>query len=180
MRIQKTLNHGNTRWRVSISLHGKRRQRFFTSRDEARAWLNSIEADSTGFWSNRTPEEQRDIVSAFNLASKRGVSIYQCILNSPSQLTPFPYPMLLEGMPRSSNSDHYALHLSSKSNYTSHSWPDSSPIRCATRFHQANWKSGSTPETGSDPPLMECLPRLGHSSVGASGKATPRTTRARP
>jgi len=75
MRIQKTLNHGNTRWRVTISLHGKRRQRFFTSRDEARAWLNSIEADSTGFWCNRTPEEQRDIVSAFNLASKRGVSI---------------------------------------------------------------------------------------------------------
>ena len=55
MRIQKTLNHGNTRWRVTISLHGKRRQRFFTSRDEARAWLNSIEADSTGFWCNRTP-----------------------------------------------------------------------------------------------------------------------------
>ena len=88
MRIQKTLNHGNTRWRVSISLHGKRRQRFFTSRDEARAWLNSIEADSTGFWCNRTPEEQRDIVSAFNLASKRGVSIYQCILNSPAKLKP--------------------------------------------------------------------------------------------
>ena len=90
MRIQKTLNHGNTRWRVTISLHGKRRQRFFTSRDEARAWLNSIEADSTGFWSNRTPEEQRDIVSAFNLASKRGVSIYQCILNSPAKLNPLP------------------------------------------------------------------------------------------
>ena len=88
MRIQKTLNHGNTRWRVTISLHGKRRQRFFTSRDEARAWLNSIEADSTGFWCNRTPEEQRDIVSAFNLASKRGVSIYQCILNSPAKLKP--------------------------------------------------------------------------------------------
>ena len=88
MRIQKTLNHGNTRWRVSISLHGKRRQRFFTSRDEARAWLNSIEADSSGFWCNRTPEEQRDIVSAFNLASKRGVSIYQCILNSPAKLKP--------------------------------------------------------------------------------------------
>ena len=88
MRIQKTLNHGNTRWRVTISLHGKRRQRFFTSRDEARAWLNSIEADSTGFWSNRTPEEQRDIVSAFNLASKREVSIYQCMLNSPAKLNP--------------------------------------------------------------------------------------------
>ena len=96
MRIQKTLNHGNTRWRVTISLHGKRRQRFFTSRDEARAWLNSIEADSTGFWSNRTPEEQRDIVSAFNLASKRGVPIYQCILNSPAKLTPLSIPDAVE------------------------------------------------------------------------------------
>ena len=149
MRIQKTLNHGNTRWRVTISLHGKRRQRFFTSRDEARAWLNSIEADSTGFWSNRTPEEQRDIVSAFNLASKRGVSIYQCILNSPAKLTPFPYPMPLEGMPRSSNSDHYALRLSNKPNYTSHSWPRQfsnqmchkvSSSQLEEWFHTRNWK----------------------------------------
>jgi len=88
MRIQKTLNHGNTRWRVSVSLEGKRKQRFFTSRDEARAWLNSIEADRTGFWHNRTPDEQRDIVSAFNLASKRGVSIYQSMLDTPAKLTP--------------------------------------------------------------------------------------------
>ncbi|MDC0277020.1 hypothetical protein OAK90_01035, partial [bacterium] len=67
MQISKTTNHGNTRWRVSVSLEGKRKQRFFTSRDEARAWLNSIEADRTGFWQNRTPDEQSDIVSAFNL-----------------------------------------------------------------------------------------------------------------
>jgi site-specific recombinase XerD len=88
MRIQKTLNHGNARWRVSVSLEGKRKQRFFTSRDGARAWLNSIEADRTGFWQNRTPDEQRDIVSAFNLASKRRVSIYQSMLNSPAKLNP--------------------------------------------------------------------------------------------
>ena len=88
MQISKTTNHGNTRWRVSISLEGKRKQRFFTSRDEARVWLNSIEADRTGFWHNRTPDEQRDIVPAFNLASKRGVSIYQSMLNSPAKLNP--------------------------------------------------------------------------------------------
>ena len=92
MQINKTTNHGNTRWRVSISLEGKRKQRFFISRDEARAWLNSIEADPTGFWHNRTADEQRDIVSAFNLASKRGVPIYQCILNSPAKLIPLPIP----------------------------------------------------------------------------------------
>ena len=96
MRISKTTNHGNTRWRVTLSIQGKRKQRFFTSRDEARAWLNSIEADSTGFWCNRTPEEQRDIVSAFNLASKRGVSIYKCILNSPAKLIPLSIPDAVE------------------------------------------------------------------------------------
>jgi hypothetical protein len=88
MQISKTTNHGNTRWRVSVSLEGKRKQRFFTSRDEARAWLNSIEADPTGFWHNRTADEQRDIVSAFNLASKRGVSIYQSMLDTPAKLNP--------------------------------------------------------------------------------------------
>ena len=96
MRIQKTLNHGNIRWRATVSIHGKRRQRFFTSRDQARAWLNSVEADSTLFWSNRTPEEQRDIVSAFKLASERGVSVYQCILNSPAQLIKLTIPNAVE------------------------------------------------------------------------------------
>ena len=96
MQIQKTLNHGNIRWRATFSIHGKRRQRFFTSRDQARAWLNSVEADSTLFWSNRTPEEQRDIVSAFKLASERGVSVYQCILNSPAQLIKLTIPNAVE------------------------------------------------------------------------------------
>ena len=96
MQIQKTLNHGNIRWRATVSIHGKRRQRFFTSRDQARAWLNSVEADSTLFWSNRTPEEQRDIVSAFKLASERGVSVYQCILNSPAQLIKLTIPNAVE------------------------------------------------------------------------------------
>ena len=45
MRISKTTNHGNVRWRATASLNGKRRQRFFTSRDDARAWLDSIRPD---------------------------------------------------------------------------------------------------------------------------------------
>ena len=85
MQIKKVFNHGNPRWRVSTYVDGKRKQRFFVSKKLATRWMSALRAD-------RTPEEQRDIVSAFNLASKRGVSIYQCILNSPAKLIPLPIP----------------------------------------------------------------------------------------
>ena len=149
MRIQKTLNHGNTRWRVTISLHGKRTQRFFTSRDEARAWLNSIEADSTGFWSNRTPEEQRDIVSAFNLASKRGVSIYQCILNSPVKLTPLSITdavgsyakVIKQRSLRPSSLKQTQLHLSQLAGqFSSQMCHNVSSSQLEEWFHTRNWK----------------------------------------
>ena len=149
MRIQKTLNHGNTRWRVTISLHGKRRQRFFTSRDEARAWLNSIEADSTGFWSNRTPEEQRDIVSAFNLASKRGVSIYQCILNSPAKLNPLSIPdadggyakVIKQRSLRPSSLKQTQLHLSQLAEkFSNQMCHNVSSSQLEEWFHTRNWK----------------------------------------
>jgi len=67
MRISKTTNHGNVRWRVTDSIEGKRRQRFFLSREDARDWMKSIEGAHNGFWGKRTAEEQRDIISAFNL-----------------------------------------------------------------------------------------------------------------
>ena len=149
MRIQKTLNHGNTRWRVSISLHGKRRQRFFTSRDEARAWLNSIEADSTGFWCNRTPEEQRDIVSAFNLASKRGVSIYQCMLNSPAKLNPLSITdavgsyakVIKQRSLRHSSLKQTQLHLSQLTEQFSNQMCHKvSSSQLEEWFHSRNWK----------------------------------------
>ena len=149
MRIQKTLNHGNTRWRVTISLHGKRRQRFFTSRDEARAWLNSIEADSTGFWCNRTPEEQRDIVSAFNLASKRGVSIYQCILNSPAKLKPLSITdavgryakVIIQRSLRPSSLNQIQLHLSQLAGQFSNQMCHKvSSSQLEEWFHTRNWK----------------------------------------
>ena len=149
MRIQKTLNHGNTRWRVSISLHGKRRQRFFTSRDEARAWLNLIEADSTGFWCNRTPEEQRDIVSAFNLASKRGVSIYQCMLNSPAKLNPLSITdavgsyakVIKQRSLRPSSLKQTQLHLSQLTEqFSNQMCHNVSSSQLEEWFHSRNWK----------------------------------------
>ena len=90
MRVSKTINHGNVRWRATASLNGKRRQRFFTSRDDARAWLDSIRTDHTGFWNRRTAEEQGEIVSAFKLASERGLSLHECVLSNNINGKPLP------------------------------------------------------------------------------------------
>ena len=93
MQISKTTNHGNLRWRVTHSLMGKRQQRFFSSRDDAREWMRSIEGGHDGFWENRTVEEQRDIISAFNLVSEKGLSIYRCLLESSGRLNLNPIPI---------------------------------------------------------------------------------------
>jgi site-specific recombinase XerD len=90
MRVSKTTNHGNVRWRATASLNGKRRQRFFTSREDARAWLDSIRTDHTGFWNGRTAEEQGEIVSAFKLASERGLSLHECVLSNNINGKPLP------------------------------------------------------------------------------------------
>ena len=90
MRVSKTTNHGNVRWRATAYLNGKRRQRFFTSRDDARAWLDSIRTDHTGFWNGRTAEEQGEIVSAFKLASERGLSLHECVLSNNINGNPLP------------------------------------------------------------------------------------------
>ena len=86
MRISKTTNHGNVRWRVTHSVKGKCRQRFFSSREDAREWMCLLEGGHNGFWGERTAEEQRDIVSAFKLASEKRLSIYRCLLESPARL----------------------------------------------------------------------------------------------
>ena len=88
MQISKTTNHGNARWRVSVSLEGKRKQRFFTSRDEARVWLNSIEADPTGFW----PTEQPTSKGTSSLPSTSPPNV-ECrftnpMLDTPAKLNP--------------------------------------------------------------------------------------------
>ena len=90
MQIKKVFNHGNPRWRVSTYVDGKRKQRFFVSKKLATRWMSALKADKScgSFWEDRTLEEQRDIINAFNYASNHGASVYKTILNSPSKQTP--------------------------------------------------------------------------------------------
>ena len=76
MLIIKTTNHGNARWRVTHSVKGKRRQRFFSSREDAREWMRLLEGGHNGFWGERTTEEQRGLLpSPVAVAKALGVDL---------------------------------------------------------------------------------------------------------
>ena len=82
MQLRKVVNHGNVRWRVTTLLNGKRKQRFFESREGARGWIKLLNADdaSGGFWGQRTVAERDEIISAFNASRERQVPLLEAIL----------------------------------------------------------------------------------------------------
>ena len=77
MRLTKTINHKKSRWRVSTRLNGKRTQRFFTTRKQAREWMRSVQANASveDFWRFRSPEEKSQIVELFNEAEAKAVPL---------------------------------------------------------------------------------------------------------
>ncbi|MDC0309541.1 hypothetical protein OAL72_02195, partial [bacterium] len=130
---------------------GKRKQRFFVSKKLATRWMSALRADKACgcFWADRTPEQQRDIVSAFNLASKRGVPIYQCILISPAKLKPLSIPDAVESYAkvikqrslRPSSLKQSQLHLSQLAGQFSNQMCHKvSSSQLEEWFHTRNWK----------------------------------------
>jgi integrase len=77
MRLTKTINHGKSRWRVSTRLNGKRTQRFFTTRKQAREWMRSVQTNASveDFWKFRSPEEKSEIVELFHEAEAKAVRL---------------------------------------------------------------------------------------------------------
>jgi integrase len=77
MRLTKTINHGKSRWRVSTRLNGKRTQRFFTTRKQARVWMRSVQANASveDFWKLRSSEEKSEIVELFHEAEAKAVRL---------------------------------------------------------------------------------------------------------
>jgi integrase len=95
MQIRKVVNHSNTRWRVSTYVAGKRKQRFFASKKLAVEWMKLLRVDEIcgNFWAEISIEEQRDIISAYKLATSKGLSVYRCLLQTPPQLDLKPLPV---------------------------------------------------------------------------------------
>ena len=83
MQISKVVNHGNVRWRVTVLINGKRKQRFFHTRKDARSWITLLDADAAcgGFWGQRTVAERDEIISAFNASRERQVPLLEAILD---------------------------------------------------------------------------------------------------
>ncbi len=83
MQLRKVVNHGNIRWRVTTRLNGKRKQRFFESREGARGWIKLLNADeaSGGFWGQRIVAERDEIINAFNASRERQVPLLEAILD---------------------------------------------------------------------------------------------------
>ena len=83
MQISKVVNHGNVRWRVTVLINGKRKQRFFHTRKDARSWITLLDADAAcgGFWGQRTVAERDEIISAFNASREREVPLLEAVLD---------------------------------------------------------------------------------------------------
>ena len=81
MKLSRVINNGNPRWRVSTYVKGQRRQRFFKSRKKARLWITTLEADvrCDGFWGQRTPSEQLQIMEAFSASSEQGFRLIDAV-----------------------------------------------------------------------------------------------------
>jgi len=90
--VKKVVNHGNSLWRVSTYIDGRRKLRFFASKKLAIEWIKFLKDDekSGNFCSDISTEEQRNIILAYRLAASKGLSIYLCILQTPTQINPKP------------------------------------------------------------------------------------------
>ena len=90
MQLRKVVSHGNTRWRVSSYVDGKRKQRFFVSKELAIQWMQELRSDTrcANFWCSRSPLEQKDIIAAFDVAQQRKLPLLKAVLAAKNR----PYP----------------------------------------------------------------------------------------
>ena len=64
MILRKVINHGNPRWRASAQINGRRSQRFFHTKAEARAWLTEVRRQSPveQFWHSLPPIQRQRVM----------------------------------------------------------------------------------------------------------------------
>jgi hypothetical protein len=65
LKLRKVINHGNPRWRVSVYIGSKRRQRFFKTKERALGWMSALikEDPSDRFWSRLSSQERHQIMA---------------------------------------------------------------------------------------------------------------------
>ena len=74
---------GKPRWRVSVFIKGRRKQRYFKTLAQANQWIQEL--TSTGcvasFWAALSSQEQLDLVGAYRIAQQRSICLLEAALN---------------------------------------------------------------------------------------------------
>ena len=74
--LRKVINHGNPRWRATARVNGRRRQRFFRTKEEAQGWL--IEAHRQHpceqFWKALPLAEKQRVMLAYQSGKNKGAA----------------------------------------------------------------------------------------------------------
>ncbi len=74
--LRKVINHGNPRWRATARVNGRRRQRFFRTKEEGQGWL--IEAHRQHpceqFWKALPLAEKQRVMLAYQSGENKGAA----------------------------------------------------------------------------------------------------------
>ena len=74
--LRKVINHGNPRWRATAKVNGRRRQRFFRTKEEGQGWL--IEAHRQHpceqFWKALPLAEKQRFMLAYQSGENKGAA----------------------------------------------------------------------------------------------------------
>jgi integrase len=79
--VAKFCNYqGNPRWRVSVFINGRRKQRYFKTQAEANQWIQELKSTgcAASFWAALSKHEQLNLVGAYRVAQQRSV----CLLDA--------------------------------------------------------------------------------------------------
>jgi hypothetical protein len=73
--LRKTTSHGNTHWQVPFQIDGRRRRRFFKTKEEAQSWLSELRWQSPveQFWQTLAPIERQRVMLDYQLVDAEKV-----------------------------------------------------------------------------------------------------------
>ena len=72
--LRKVINHGNPRWRATAQVGGRRRQRFFKTKEQAQGWLSEVrwQQPTEQFWNALPLAEKQRVMLNYQSGQEKG------------------------------------------------------------------------------------------------------------
>ena len=72
--LRKVINHGNPRWRATAQVGGRRRQRFFKTKEQAQGWLSEVrwQQPTEQFWNALPLAEKQRVMLNYQSRQEKG------------------------------------------------------------------------------------------------------------